>query len=96
MENTTTKKFNTFLSRPLQDCSISDIPGVGISSLAKLLETGIDSPEKLMGMYLVHGRDTQKTKHWLISNCSIRAQEAGKISAALDRKSQSTVTMTDS
>jgi hypothetical protein len=27
-------------------------------------------------------------KQWLVSNCSVRAQEAGKISEALDRKSQ--------
>ncbi len=57
--NTTTKKFNTFISRPLQDCSISDIPGVGVSSLTKLLEADFDTPEKLMGMFLLYSRDEQ-------------------------------------
>jgi hypothetical protein len=89
MTTTTTKKFNTFISRPLQDCSMSDIPGVGASSLAKLLDASIDTPEKLMGMYLISNRDTKKMKNWLVSNCSLRANEAGKISDALDRKSQS-------
>ena len=87
--NTTTKKFNTFISRPLQDCSLNDIPGVGKTSLAKLLDAQMDTPEKLMGLFLVSSRDTQRMKHWLVSNCSIRAQEAVKISEALERKSQS-------
>jgi hypothetical protein len=68
---------------------MSDIPGVGASSLAKLLDASIDTPEKLMGMYLISNRDTKKMKNWLVSNCSLRANEAGKISDALDRKSQS-------
>ncbi len=90
---TTTKKFNSFIARPLQDCSLSDIPGVGKSSLAKLLEVKMDTPEKLMGVYLISSRDPQRMKHWLVSHCSIRAQEAGKISDAIDRKSQSVVNM---
>lgn len=84
----TTKKFSSFISRPLQDCSLCDIPGVGKSSLAKLLEAKMDTPEKLMGMYMISSRDPQRMKHWLVSNCSIRAQEAGKISEALNKKSQ--------
>jgi hypothetical protein len=86
MTNTTTKKFNTFLSRPLQDSVLGDIPGVGKSSLVKLLSMHMDTPEKLMGLYMVSSRDPEKMKCWLMSNCAIRAQEAGKISEALDRK----------
>ena len=85
---TTTKKFNTFISRPLQDSSIRDIPGVGTCSLTKLLEMNIDSPEKLMGMYLMSNRDRQKMKNWIISSCSIRAQEAEKITNAIEKKSE--------
>ena len=85
---TTTKKFNNFISRPLQDCSLLDIPGVGKSSHEKLVASGMDTPEKLMGLYLVSARSAEKMKQWLVSNCSVRAQEAGKISEALDRKSQ--------
>jgi hypothetical protein len=85
---TTTKKFNNFISRPLQDCSLLDIPGVGKCSHEKLVASGMDTPEKLMGLFLVSARSAQKMKQWLVSNCSVRAQEAGKISEALDRKSQ--------
>ena len=88
MTTTTTKKFNTFLSRPLQDCLLNDIPGVGPSSLAKLLSSGMDTPEKLMGLYLISNSDPNEMKQWLTENCKLRTQEAGKISDALDKKSR--------
>ncbi len=86
---TTTKKFNSFISRPLQDCSLNDVPGVGATSRTKLIDARLDTPEKLMGMFFMSSRDPHQMKHWLISSCSIRAQEAGKISEALHRKSES-------
>ena len=89
MTTTTTKKFNSFISRPLQDCSLNDVPGVGAASRAKLIDARLDTPEKLMGMFLISSRDPQQMKHWLISSCLLRAQEAGKISEALHRKSES-------
>jgi hypothetical protein len=83
-----TKKFNSFISRPLQDCSLSDVPGVGKSTLEKLFAANIDTPEKLMGMFLMSGRDAKKIKDWLTSVCCIRAQEASRMSEALDRKTR--------
>jgi hypothetical protein len=91
MTNTTTKKFNTFISRPLQDSTLSDIPGVGKSSLLKLLSMSMDTPEKLMGLYLFSNRNPETVKLWLITNCTIRAQEAGKISEAIDKKAQASM-----
>jgi tRNA A22 N-methylase len=87
MTTTTTKKFNTFLSRPLQDCTLNDIPGVGPSSLSKLLSSGMDTPEKLMGLYLISNSNPKNMKQWLMDKCKIRTQEAGKISDAVDKKS---------
>ena len=87
--NTTSKKFNTFLSRPLQDCELNDVPGVGQATLLKLLQNSMDTPEKLMGAYLLNTRDTEKMQRWLISHCGLRMQEARKIAEALDRKAHS-------
>lgn len=88
MAMSTTKKFNSFIARPLQDCCLIDVPGVGKSSLSKLLAASIETPEKLMGIYLLQSRDQERMKQWLVSNCSIREQEAGKISEAIDKKSR--------
>jgi hypothetical protein len=93
MTTTTTKKFNSFISRPLQDCALNDVPGVGKSSSSKLQSSGLDTPEKLMGLYLVSDRDPEKMKRWLIDHCTIRAQEARKISDAFDKKSQGAMIM---
>jgi hypothetical protein len=86
---TTSKKFNTFLSRPLQDCELNDVPGVGQATLLKLLQNSMDTPEKLMGAYLLNTRNAEKMQRWLISNCGLRMQEARKIAEALDRKAHS-------
>ena len=91
--NTTSKKFNTFISRPLQDSVLNDIPGVGQTSLLKLLQNKMDTPEKLMGVYLLNSRSPERMKHWLISNCSLRSQEASKISEAMDKKASSQMMM---
>jgi hypothetical protein len=59
MADSTTKKFNTFVSRPLQDCTLSDVPGVGVSTLHKLVAAGINTPEKLIGMYFMNNREPE-------------------------------------
>jgi hypothetical protein len=83
----TTKKFNSFISRPLQDCMLSDVPGVGEKSLHKLLDAGINTPDKLIGMFFMNNRDPEQMRRWLTTVCAIRSQEAEKISEALERKS---------
>jgi hypothetical protein len=84
----TTKKFNSFIARPLKECTLDDVPGVGRTSLSKLLRAGIDTPEKLVGMYFISNKDPENMKRWLMYACSIRAQEAGAISEALDKKTR--------
>jgi hypothetical protein len=91
--NTTTKKFNTFLSRPLQDCELNDVPGVGQATQLKLLQNSMDTPEKLMGVYLLSSRNQMNMERWLISNCALRTQEARKISEAQDKKAHSQMMM---
>jgi hypothetical protein len=88
MADSTTKKFNSFVSRPLQDCTLSDVPGVGVSTLHKLVAAGINTPDKLIGMYFMNNREPELMKAWLVTQCAIRSQEAIKISEALDRKSK--------
>ena len=85
-----TKKNNTFLSTPLQDCSLCDVPGVGEVSHARLLEAGISTPEQLVGHFLVCKRDHDAMTRWLVA-LGIRTQEAVKIATALERKGRAVV-----
>lgn len=87
---TTTKKHNTFMSTPLQDCALSDIPGVGDVARARLIAAGVETPEQLVGHFLVGKRDTRAMTHWLLT-AGVRAQEVGKIVAALEKKVRVTV-----
>ena len=45
MGNTTSKKFDNFQSKPLQDTELPDVPGVGPVAAGKLREANIDTSE---------------------------------------------------
>ena len=89
---TTTKKQNTFMSTPLQDSSLADVPGVGAVACARLNEAGIISSEQLMGHFLISNRSAVIMTQWLTVS-GVRAQEAGKIAAALECKARATVSI---
>jgi hypothetical protein len=91
-QENTTKKNATFLSAPLQDSALRDVPGVGDVAFARLSEAGIESAEQLMGHFLISKRNPATMTHWLTSS-GVRAQEAGKIAAALERKARATVSI---
>ena len=78
------------MSTPLQDCALSDIPGVGDVARARLIAAGVETPEQLVGHFLVGKRDTRAMTHWLLT-AGVRAQEVGKIVAALEKKVRVTV-----
>ena len=61
-------RLNQFLETPLQDCALGDIPGI-TQTLAKELEgDSINTAEKLMGQFLMTGKDPEK----MARNISIR------------------------
>jgi hypothetical protein len=87
----TTKKHASFLSTPLQDCALGEVPGVGPVAHARLVAAGVSTAEQLMGRFLLCGRCEDAMVQWLMGMGGIRAQEAGKIAAALERKGAVTV-----
>lgn len=86
--NTTTKKLDAFHATPLQDCELSQVPSVGLKTLQKLKSANIDTAEKLVGQFLLLGRDTGKMTSWLKDVCEVRDHEATKVSAALADKAR--------
>jgi hypothetical protein len=83
MANTTTKKRDAFLSRPLCDCALRDVPGVGETAHDKLVQW-VQTPQQLLGHFMLHGPEA--TLRWLQDDCAIRAQEANRINDALALK----------
>ena len=87
----TTKKFDEFISRPLRDCDIEKVPGVGAKTLEKLKDANIDTAEKLVGHFLLLGRNAEKMIQWLEDVCEVRTQEAKKVADALVQKAEKIV-----
>ena len=83
----TTQKLNTFLSRPLRDCALREVPGVGEVAHAKIVAASeIDTAEKLIGQFLLLGRE--RSQLWLRDACGVRSQEAQRITDALQSKTE--------
>ena len=87
---TTTKKHATFLSTPLQDSALLDVPGVGEVAGARLASAGVESAEQLVGQFLVCRRCPEAMARWL-TGVGVRAQEAGKIASAVEKKARMVV-----
>lgn len=77
---------NAFSLKPLRDSTLLDVPGIGEIAVAKLGDANIDSTEKLMGQFMVLGRDVGRMTGWLRDVCCIRTQDASRIAQALDEK----------
>jgi Barrier to autointegration factor len=88
-----TSRMSDFLEFPLEDMNIRRIPGVDHRAAEKLKYANIDTAEKLVGQFLILGRDVDKMADWLMEVCDIRSKEAGKICDALDRKAEKIVSL---
>mmetsp|Transcript_16984 Transcript_16984/g.37954 ORF Transcript_16984/g.37954 Transcript_16984/m.37954 type:complete len:93 (-) Transcript_16984:70-348(-) len=88
---TTTMKAQNFQATPLIDVKLKEVPGVGPKLLEKLEEANIDTAEKLMGHFLVMGRDTDRFKTWLEDVCEIRGQDGAKVVEPLAEKADKLV-----
>ena len=87
---TTTKKQSTFISTPLQDSTLSSVPGIGDVAAARLAAAGVTTAEQLVGHFLVCRRCPDTMARWLQA-AGVRAQEVGKIVAGLEAKARMTV-----
>lgn len=61
----TTAAHEFFMSTPLQDICLAQVPGVGEKTLPKLQEAHISSAEALFGYFLYVGRDEGRFRDWL-------------------------------
>ena len=88
-----TLKHKNFMADPLRETELEDVPGVGDVLLKKLEEANIDTAEKLMGHFLVMGRDEDRFKTWLVDVCKIRDKDAVKVVEHLAEKAAKLVSV---
>lgn len=84
---------NAFHSSPLEGAHLAEIPGVDLAVMAKLGEANIDTAEKLVGQFLVLGRDVGRMASWLRDVCEISALNASEIAQALEAKAAKIVVL---
>ena len=83
----TSKKNATFLSTPFNSVtSLTQIPGVGTTTLEKLTKAGITAPSQLIGQFLLLNKDPDAMRQWLQSACAVRQREGTLIANALAEK----------
>ena len=76
-----------FMSTPLQDIALDQVPGVGDKTLPKLRQASISSAEALFGYFLYVGRDEENFRDWLkADSIGVRGAEAKKVHDAMRDK----------
>ncbi|KAL0994927.1 hypothetical protein UPYG_G00129470 [Umbra pygmaea] len=56
-QHTTSQKHRNFVSEPMGNRSVRDVPGIGHAQGRRLEEQGISRADQLLGRYLMSGRD---------------------------------------
>ena len=80
-----TNKLQNFLSKPLQDLDIKDMPGVGTATLKKMEDAEIGTVEQLFGYFLYSGDDFED---WLRKSCGVKPYIARKIVENMQEKAE--------
>jgi len=82
-----TKKQDAFLSTPLSAvASLTQVPGIGPTTLEKLARAGISTPSQLLGQFLLLDKEPDRMRLWLRTQCGVREREAAAVSEALFAK----------
>lgn len=62
--STTSKKHRQFVSEPMGDKPVTELPGVGPVLAAKLTEAGFDKAYVVLGQFLVLKKDLELFEMW--------------------------------
>jgi len=75
-----------FLSTPLQDIPVDQVPGVGDKTLPKLHKSDIWSAEALFGYFLLVGRNEERFRQWLKDDIDVHGSAAKNMHDAMRDK----------
>ncbi|XP_010896520.2 barrier-to-autointegration factor B [Esox lucius] len=62
---TTSQKHRNFVSEPMGNRSVRDVPGIGSAQGRRLEEKGVARADQMLGQYLVSGRDQDRFQNYL-------------------------------
>ena len=81
---TTTKKHRDFVSEPIKQKHVTELPGIGKVLGERLEEKGFNKARKLMGQFLILGEDKKEFMDWLRSKCGANPKQGGDCYNALN------------
>jgi nucleotidyltransferase/DNA polymerase involved in DNA repair len=75
-DQTTTKKHRKFVNEPLGEKPVEDIPGIGEAHGKKLREQGFDKAYKVLGQFLLQGKNKEAFVDWLRETAKVTERDA--------------------
>ncbi|VDL89713.1 unnamed protein product [Schistocephalus solidus] len=81
---TTSQKLRNFVSEPIGDKSVFELPGIGEKLGARLKTKGYEKASVVLGQYLLLYRDEELFCDWLKETCGANAKQANDCFTALN------------
>ncbi|KAK6317628.1 hypothetical protein J4Q44_G00130280 [Coregonus suidteri] len=73
--STTSQKHRNFVSEPMGNRSVRDVPGIGPVQGRRLEDKGVPRADQMLGQYLVSGRDQGQFQGYLKNTTGANAKQ---------------------
>ena len=81
--SSSSQKHRAFVSEPLGNKPVRDVPGIGQKAAGKLQNQGYDKAYQVVGQYNAQGRSDTQFKGWLQNNAHSNDGNAAKANQAV-------------
>jgi barrier-to-autointegration factor len=78
-----TIKHKNFVSEPIRDKHITDVPGIGVNLGKRLESSGVNKAYILLGRFLFQNKDEKTFIAWLKASCGANNSQAQQTYNAL-------------
>lgn len=83
LEMSTSQKHRDFVTEPIGEKLVTDLPGIGEKLGERLEAKGFEKAYTVLGQFLLLRRDEELFKEWLKEACGANAKQAGDCYTAL-------------
>ena len=75
--SSTSQKFRNFVSEPMGEKKVSELPGIGKVLGERLVVAGFDKAYVVLGQFLVQRKDKEKFLHWIETTVGANSKQGG-------------------
>lgn len=76
--STTSQKHRNFVSEPLKEKAVTELPGVGAVYAKRLVDAGFDYAYQVLGQFLIMKMDAELFEEWFIMTTECRGNNHAK------------------